>query len=250
MTTIRGGNNACKAAVLGLVLAACALAHSVALAPIGPFGEHLTGCYVEGFRFVASPGHEWIEYRDHFHGLSASGLPYGEYEASVQCREMKVYSAVKLHLPGQFEVISLGGRITRSDHKPSSLVIQMPAAPTGGDLWWVVLSRLYGNGLYVGQFEHLQSAQVGDPEPGSYLVTVLSSGGYECVKEIDLTEFTRVWTFNSSACSFTPDKFAHVVTDEDRRDGKRGAWYQEMRRSNEDLWRALEKAAGTSDGPR
>ncbi len=241
MMTSLDNCRACILITLGLAVATYAYAQNLTMAPVGPFGEHLTDCFVGSFRFVA--GGESREYKGNFRGLRASGLPYGDYEALVQCREMNVRSNVRLDRPDEFEVISLGGRIARSDHTQPRLVVQMRNGTTSDDAWWITLTRLYGNGRYEAKFDRdLESAQVSNPEPGTYLVGVLSSGGYECLREIDLVEFTRGWTFDSHTYSFSFDKFAHVVTEADRRDRKQGPWYQEMRKNNEDLWHALEEA--------
>ena len=62
-----------------------------------------------------------------------------------------------------------------------------------------------------------EEALVTDPDPGSYVVSVLSSTGYGCLREIDLVEFTSLWTFDPATCEFQVDAFAHIVTDEDKR---------------------------------
>jgi|HubBroStandDraft_6_1064221.scaffolds.fasta_scaffold906184_2 hypothetical protein len=91
-------------------------------------------------------------------------------------------------------------------------------------------------------------AHILDPDPGSYLVGVLSSRGYSCLHEIDLVDRTRLWTFDAEACAFQVDAFAHVVTDEDKRELKTTGWYQELRKSEEQLWRAVDRLAkGAND---
>jgi hypothetical protein len=80
-------------------------------------------------------------------------------------------------------------------------------------------------------------------------VDVHSSAGYDCLQEIDLLERTRSWTFYPAFCTFDVDAFANVVTDQDKRSGKTTAWYRQVQKSEEDLFRALEDAAKGSGSP-
>jgi hypothetical protein len=110
--------------------------------------------------------------------------------------------------------------------------------------WWVILRSVYGPQSYTAQFHRgSNDASIIDPDPGSYLVSILSANGYACFLEIDLVERTRRWSFVPEGCRVTVDEFAYIVTPVDRKRGKKTAWYQELRAQDEQLLRALENAA-------
>jgi hypothetical protein len=136
----------------------------------------------------------------------------------------------------------------RSDHVPPHLAIRLMNPPPQAEEWWLTLRALYTERSDTVEFEgDNKEAGIADPDPGSYVVSVLSSTGYSCLREIDLVEFTRQWTFNPATCEFQVDAFAHIVTDEDKRALKTTSWYQQLRKNNEELWRALEKAAAKAE---
>ncbi len=62
-------------------------------------------------------------------------------------------------------------------------------------------------------------------------------------------ESTRLWTFDTASYTFHLDAFAHLVTDEDKRTLKTTNWYRQMRKRDEEFFRAVENAVKASPGP-
>jgi hypothetical protein len=229
--------------VLGTMCGANALATGFTIAAVGAFGEQLTHCQVDSFRLSDEAGTR-REYKGSFRGLVADDLPDGEYEVALQCREARIETRVKVSEFDRFKVVSQNRRITRSDHLIPQLVIRMTDPHPQGEVWWVTLRALYAERVYTGKFlAETGEADVADPDPGSYLVSVLSNSGSDCLREIDLVESTRLWSLDRATCTFHVDASAHVVTEEDKRDLKRTRWYKQLRKNDEELFRALEKGA-------
>jgi hypothetical protein len=238
--------------ILGLLL--CGLfcddgsAADFTIAPIGAFGEELTQCRVDSFRLSGTKSRIRGEYKDSFHGLVANDLPNGKYEVVIRCREARIDTTVNVSELHRFEVVSENRRFLRSDHVIPQLVIRITGSQPRHEMWWITLRALYDERLYTSEFRSKAAeARVLDPEPGSYLVSVLSAAGYDCTREIDLVESTRLWTFDPAACAFNLDEFANLVTDEDRHSLKGTGWYQQLRKNDEDLFRAL-GGASKADG--
>jgi hypothetical protein len=231
--------------VVGTLCGSIAFAADITFVAVGPFGERLTHCQVDSFRLPknATRGAS-SEYKDSFRGLDAADLPDGEYEADLQCREARIQTRVTVGEFDQVEVVSQKRRITRSNHLIPQLVIRMTGPSDKDAVWWVTLRALYDKRVYAGKFEsETGEAEIADPDPGTYLVSVLSNAGSDCLREIDLVESTRLWTFDPATCTFHVDASAHVVTEEDKRELKRTAWYRKIRKNDEELLRALEHAA-------
>ena len=116
--------------------------------------------------------------------------------------------------------------------------------------WWVTLRALYGKRTYTEEIlGETGEAEIADPDPGSYLVSVSSTSGYNCIREVDLVESTRLWTFDTASCTFHLDAFAHLVTDEDKKTRKTTNWYKQIRKSDEEFFRALERTVKASRDP-
>jgi hypothetical protein len=217
------------------------------IAAIGGFGEPLTGCRVESFRLVDPASSTRQDYKDHFRGLTARDLPVGEYDVDIGCREARIGTQMNISAGVGFGVASENRRITRSD-PPPHLVIRINEHWPSGETWWITMRALYQHRSYTVEFQsETGEAHINDPDPGSFVVNVLSSTGYNCLREIDLVERTRLWTFDPSACAFHVDAYAHVVTDEDKRARKTTSWYQQLRKNEDEFWHALEKAAKDSN---
>jgi hypothetical protein len=243
---------------------ACALAYTLlpsrlpsqqhfnfTIAAVGAFGEPLTGCRVESFRSTDTAVGKRHDYKDRFQDLVAQDIPGGEYEAEIVCREARIGKWVKVSASNGFEVVSENRRITRSDHKVPHLAIRIDGSRRPGETWWITLRGVYQERSDTAEFQtDTGEARISDPDPGSYMVNVLSSTGYNCLREIDLVERTRLWTFDPAACSFYVDAYAHVVTDEDKRALKTTSWYQQLRKSDDEFWHALEKAEKHSHSQR
>jgi len=215
----------------------------VTLVAVGAFGEPLTQCHVDKFR----PTGEKPDFKDRFHALTAKDLPDGEYEAVLSCREAYIESHVMVVGFPQFQVVSQYIRTVRSD-PPPALRIRMTNGVARGETWWLTAQAVYTQRTDTAQFQgDSGEAAITDPDPGSYVVGVLSSSGYSCFREIDMVEYTRLWTFDPDTCTFHLDAFAHVVTDEDKREKKTTGWYREVRRQREELLRVLDKIAASPD---
>ncbi len=189
------------------------------------------------------------EYKDSFLGLVASDLPEGEFEAAIRCREARIETSVKVNEADRFAVVSEHRRVMRS-HPMPHLVIRGNSADSAGETWWVTLRALYAERSYTAKFQsETGEAYIADPDTGSYPVNILSTAGYNCTRDIDLSESTRLWTFDPVGCTFRLDSFAHLVTAEDKRDLKSTDWYRRSWMRDEGLFRALEKAAKASADP-
>ena len=135
------------------------------------------------------------------------------------------------------------GRTLASDHVKPKLTIKLDTPPPSDETWWIRLTGLYNGGTYTDRFAaESGEAAVTDPEPGSYLVTVLSTKGYACVREVDVVEFTKSWSFRPSGCSLGLDRFAHLVQEQDKKNQKTGPWYKDIREAQEELQRSLQEA--------
>jgi hypothetical protein len=230
--------------VLGALCGSNASAADITMVAVGPFGEQLTHCQVDSFRLPSTTSDPRGEYKDSFRGLVAGDLPDGEYEADLRCREARIQTRVKVSEFDRFEVVSQNRRITRSDHLVPQLVIRIIGPHPLGAVWWVTLRALYDKRAYAGKFQNeTAEAEIADPDPGTYLVSVLSNAGADCLGEIDLVESTRLWTLDPATCTFRVDAFAHVVTKEDKREHKRTPWYRQLQKNDDDLFRILQNAA-------
>jgi hypothetical protein len=238
------------AQIVGLLafalVSANTFAASFAMVAIGEFGEPLTECRVENFRSTPTTK----DYRGRFRGLAASELPEGEYSVEISCRGARALDHVNVSNLDRFAVVSEKRRFSRND-PPPYLSVRMNRPNPQSETWWITMRALYGKRNDTVAFQgDAGEAHILDPDPGSYVVGVLSSNGYSCLHEIDLVDRTRLWTFDPAACAFQVDAFAHVVTADDKRELKTTGWYQQMRKSEEELWRALDKlkkdAAGSN----
>src|SRR5271165_2342232 len=238
--------------ILGLLAGAVGgvnvFAANFAMVAMGQFGEPLTECRVESFEYRGTGAKHLKDYKDRFRGLAASDVPDGEYRVDISCRGARAFGEVKVSNLDRFEVVSEYRRLTRSD-PPPHLAVRMDSPHPQGETWWLTLRALYRKRNDTVEFHReTGDAYITDPDPGSYLVSVLSSTGYNCLREIDLVERTRLWTFDPAACALHVDAFAHVVADEDKRALKTTSWYQQLRKSEEEFWRALDRlASGASD---
>jgi hypothetical protein len=229
-----------------LLLCGDATADDVSLVAVGTFGEALTSCNVDSFRLDRSEGNEILEFRDHFQGMTGLNLIEGKYEANIRCQDALVSGNVEVSALHDFHVVAQYSRRTRSDHVIPWLAVKLLRPPHDGETWWIKLQAVYRDQSYTSALgPGPKEGRIADPDPGSYVVSVLSSGGYSCTREIDLIERTRNWTFDAARCAFRLDAFAHEVTERDTKNRKKTEWYQRMRREAEDFFRALDSAPDT-----
>lgn len=210
----------------------------------GSFGEPLNSCRVESFRSIPGPNVESRDYADHFVSLTGRGVPAGNYDAFVRCKEGRLYSAVAVRSTSAIAVISRNERAILGERGMQTLVVRMESPPAADAHWWARLVGLYNQENYVAEFSPATGVATFDaPDPGTYLVTVLSTGGYECVAEVDLFEGTRQWGLRRSNCTFTFDRYAHLVSAADSADHRNGAWFKRMQRDREKLFDELDAAS-------
>jgi hypothetical protein len=223
--------------------AIAASAADLTILAVGPFGQAIQGCRVDSFRTVADKDSTRPQFRDRFLGLTGKQIPLGEYDVMVACGEAEIYRQLTVDHADQFEVMALSGRRMISDHIKSKLTIKLEKPAPPDETWWVRLVGLYNSKTYTDRFtQGKNEAVITDPDPGSYLVTVSSTKGTVCVQEVDFVDATRAWTFHSGSCTFDFDRFAHLVQEEDKRNQKRGGWYDEMQADRDALRRALDEA--------
>ena len=225
------------------VLTVRAMAADVTILVVGPFGEPVQSCRVDGFLTAAEKGGAQPQYSDRFRGLSGKPIPLGEYEVRVACGEVEISKRLTVDHANQFEVVALSGRHMISDHVKPKLTVKLDTSAPVGETWWIRLVGLYNGKTYTDRFAQGESeAAISDPDPGSYLVTVSSTKGYACVRQVDFVESTNAWTFHPDNCSFDFDRFAHLVQEEDKLNQKQGGWYEEMRTERDKLRRAIDEA--------
>ena len=184
------------------VLSVRAFGANFSMVAVGAFGEPLSECRVESFQSTATQAKYANDYKDRFRGLAASDLPDGDYRVNIGCREARIGAYVKVSNVDRFEVISDNRRIMRSGHLTPHLVVRMDDPRPPGETWWLTLRALYNKRSDTVEFQRdTGEATVADPDPGSYVVSVLSSAGYNCLREIDLVERTRFWTLDPTSCT-------------------------------------------------
>lgn len=222
------------------VLQSCGAA-SLTIVPIGPFGQPLRNCVVEAFLATTTLGGGRQEFTHKFHGLNGEGIPQGEYEASVRCDDSVLHERTVLHSTDQLVLVVRRERIMISDPVKPKLVITLQHMANSAETWRIEFFGLYNGIRYISRFDPNSSkASVIEPETGSYFVSVESSKGYSCGRQIDLMEFTRQWGFDPSTCSFHLDKYAHLVGKTEAKGTDR--WYQEMRLQVRQLLQTLRDA--------
>jgi hypothetical protein len=220
-----------------------ASASDLTILAVGAFGQSLAQCSVNSFKLAGRRIGDRLNYKDRFEGLSGRDLPTGNYEVFIHCDNQRLRKEIKLSRDIQLEVVTASDRIVVGDRGEPKLTVKFNLEPQVGQIWWIRLLGLYNDKLYVEPFSAtLGVATLIDPEPGSYIATVLSNDGYVCMHEVDFVERTRFWTFNPDGCTFTLDRFAHLVTDQDRRNQKHSQWYQEMRKDGDDFLRRVLEA--------
>lgn len=152
---------------------------NVTILAVGPFGEPLRSCRVEHFRSSDPEPQHPVDFKDHFSLLVGKKIPMGEYEAFVKCSEGPLRSRIALHESNQFEMIAMGRRVINGELGDAKLVIRLDGTRRKGEIWWVRLVGLYNQENYTDQFSGEGDwARLDLPDPGTYLVTVLSTSGY------------------------------------------------------------------------
>jgi hypothetical protein len=208
---------------------------------VSSFGEPLNSCRVESFRPYRATSETAGEYSNRFLGLSAKGIPYGGYEAFLRCSEGPLHAVIGLDRSDQFEVIARNERVILGERGDPKLVIALDGSQPARSLWWVRLVGLYNLRNYVSEFSAAtREARLDAPDPGSYLVTVLSTDGYHCVKEVDLVEDTRRWVFHASACNFEFDRYAHGLEGTGATNHTQSDWYRQIQRDRDAFFRMLQ----------
>jgi hypothetical protein len=208
---------------------------------VSSFGDPLTSCRVESFR--ASPAVPGMpqEYAGRFLGLTAKGIPFGRYEAFLRCSEGRLHAVIALDQSDQFEVVPRNERLIIGERGAPKLVISLDAPRPMREIWWVRLVGLYNQSNSTSEFSASTAAANFDaPDPGSYLVTIISTAGYQCIKGVELVEDTRHWVFHSSSCHFEFDRYAHQIEATDAGGQRKSVWYRQMQKDRDAFFRMLE----------
>jgi hypothetical protein len=219
----------------------------VVMMPVSPYGQPLEGCTVKGFKLVSHGAASAKELKDRFDGLAAQGIPFGEYRVSVECGDITLNQYLMVDRKKYFEVIP---QFIGMSHEGSSpeLVIKMDPDRKSTITYWVQVLGVYNGFRSSGEFSgQTGESRVTAPPSGSYLVLVLSAGGYQCIKQIDLVEFTRRWVFHSGSCTVEPDQFAHLVSEEDILNHRSGEWYIDMEKRWDIFFRQIRDAGEKQD---
>jgi hypothetical protein len=225
-----------------IVLGKLAVGAGLTILPVGAFGQMIGGCQVKSILITHNPG-ESRDYASQFQGLTGQ-IPLGEYEITLRCGAEEIHKLIAVTHSEQFELISTSERLLISDQVKPKLSVKLAHLPLPRETWWVRMIGLYSGDMHVSGFDHQTGiADFTDPEPGSYLVSIGSTSGYTCCREIDLVESTRSWIFDRATCSFQLDQFAHLVEESNKGGKKRGGWYEEMRQRRAALVRSLRGAA-------
>jgi len=190
---------------------------TVHLLVVGAYGQVRTGCKVESFRNLDRPikGGGFEDYREFFIGLEGKGIPYARYEVSVRCpNSLTGGNEIQVDLPLDFNVISTRERVLWMHDAKPALDITLTRAPKAGEVWWVRLVGVYGGSDLMAQFSPTAGvARVYDPQPGRYVAFVHSSAGFSCLKQLDIFDAPKRWSFAPEGCSFELDDRAKVVPD-------------------------------------
>jgi hypothetical protein len=227
-----------------LFAAAAVLGADLTILVVDSQGQAVHGCRVESFRTAApSPSAPQVDYGSRFRGLIGDGVPPGQYTANIACGGLRIDEDMVTYGPGDFQLLSLTDRTLRSEPVRPTLSIKFSDAPPTGETWWVRLAGLYRSEIYTAGFGAGGEAVLVDPEPGVYLVSVHSAGGYACFSEVEFMEFTKHWVFHPGSCSFEFDRHAHLVDRDPSHKLKASRWAEEMRREREDLYKALDRGA-------
>lgn len=206
------------ALLIALAASPLARAADVTILAVGPFGQPVQSCQVDSFRTVAEENGARRQYSDRFQDLAGKQIPLGEYGVRVTCGEAEIYKQLTVDHANQFEVVALSGRRMISDHVKAKLAVKLENPAPADETWWIRLAGLYSGKTYTDRFAPGKGeAAITDPDPGSYLVTIFSTKGYACVREVDFVETTNAWTFYPASCSFEFDRCAHLVQDEGSR---------------------------------
>ncbi len=147
--------------------------------------------------------------------MTGTRIPLGGYRVTVQCGEREAYCEITVQRTNQFEVFATRDRRMISDPVKPQLTIKLDPLPQPNDTWWIRLIGLYRSEIQADRFAPGTGvASISEPEPGRYLVTVLSAKGYVCVRRVDVLEFTKSWIFHSGDCSFEFDRHARLAPDD------------------------------------
>jgi hypothetical protein len=209
--------------------------------PVSEFGQVLRGCVIVGFRAIEQDAQLADDLAGRFEGLTATGVPFGEYEARLRCGEQSLSHRFVVDQSEQLELIPRFTGIRQEGRGPT-LVIRMDSAKDMTATFWVQLIGVYNGFRTSVAFSRSGESRIQAPPSGSYIVVVQSTEGYQCVKEVDLVEFTRNWQLHRATCTLDVDRFAHVVSDKDKLNHRQGEWYRAMEKEKDTFFRQLQNA--------
>lgn len=219
-------------------------ASEVQVLPVGPFGQPLKDCTVTGLRPYSAEAGPVRDLKDRFKGMTGRDIPYGNYELAVNCGTRRLADRIAVDRSQQLIVVAQYVGMMYEGDGPTLLVTIDPPGRGDDMVYWVELLGVYNGTHYTASINRQTSAnELRVPPTGSYLVLLLSSGGYQCSREVDLVQFTRHWAFRRRDCSLDVDRFAHVVSLSDTANHRQGGWYRSMQTEQERLERTLTEAS-------
>jgi hypothetical protein len=190
---------------------------SVRLVVVSGFGQPRADCAVELLRNLDEPLPDggFKEYTNSFSGLRGHSIPYSRYEVWVRCPDgSQGRKEVQVDQPDDLEIIATSERLLRTHDRKPALKIHLHTRINSGELWWVRLIGLYVPSDLTARFHaSTGDATFFDPQPGRYIVTVQSTGGFFCTRRIDIFDAPKLWTFDPEHCFFKLDKQANLVPD-------------------------------------
>jgi hypothetical protein len=142
---------------LGALMVSQILGANIRVAAISGFGQPINGCEVARFSSGINHAGENQDYRSHFHGLSAQGIPLGEYDLTLRCGEEEIRKSITLSRADQFELIPRFDRFVISDPVKPTLTVKLdlPPAPDE-DVRWIRMVTIYSGVIYSASFEARQ----------------------------------------------------------------------------------------------
>ncbi len=181
-------------------------ADTVRLLPLDSFGGTLKGCEVKSFQRFGDGS--FTERNELFHGLVGTRVPFGQYDASVTCENDTGAAAIVLvNENEQFIVVSSARHL--GDYGPGMApyfkVFVEGEAPLPTEPTWVAL-----RGVFISQAAvdivnpDTHAARFGNPEPGTYFLTVFAGGRILCHGMIAITKpLSGLEVRPSKGCSVT-----------------------------------------------
>jgi hypothetical protein len=177
--------------VLGSIASEQGKLASVTLHFLDSFGRERTDCNIAEFLLQDSAVKQ--EFRDHFAGLTAEAIPYGNYRIRVNCADNVSHGPFYMSVAHLSEFRAIGAWLHRGDYvtgeSPRLIVsVTRDHANRAGDSWVDII----GVYLHTSDTDAVDSrsneAAFYDVVPGRYLILLLRDERLLCQKQVDLGE--------------------------------------------------------------